>query len=240
MSHRLPLDILPQPDDVTCGPTCLQAVYRWHGDELPLEQVIREVPQLPAGGTLAVHLACHALARGLRARIYTYNLQVFDPTWFSLEPEAFADKLREQRAVKPDGRLEDATEAYLRFLQLGGELRQADLTPALLRRYLSRELPILTGLSATWLYRTAREIPETNEHDDVHGLPAGHFVVLSGLDEQPRRVHVADPYDRNPMAPGRLYDVPLQRAVSAILLGTVTWDANLLVVAPQDHPQWPS
>ena len=239
MSHRLPIDILPQPDDVTCGPTCLQAVYSWHGDELPLEQVIREVPQLPLGGTLAVHLACHALSRGLRARIYTYNLQVFDPTWFGLEPAAFADKLREQRAVKHDDRLEDATEAYLRFLHLGGELRQADLTPGLLRRYLSRQLPILTGLSATWLYGTAREIPETNQYDDVQGFPAGHFVVLSGLDEQ-RRVHVADPYDRNPMAPGRLYDVPLVRVVSAVLLGSYTRDANLLVVAPQDHPQWPS
>lgn len=32
MSGHLPLPILPQPDDVTCGPTCLQAVYGYWFD----------------------------------------------------------------------------------------------------------------------------------------------------------------------------------------------------------------
>lgn len=240
MGHRLPIDILPQPDDVTCGPTCLHAVYRWHGDEVDLRRIIGEVDQLPLGGTLAVHLGCHALSRGYRARIYTCNLQVFDPTWFALSPSGMADKLRSQRAAKADARLNDATDAYLHFLSLGGEIRQEELTPDLLRSCLKRDLPILTGLSATWLYRSAREVPESNVEDDVHGYPAGHFVVLSGLNGDDTRVHVADPYDRNPMAPGRLYDVPLARAVGAILLGTVTWDANLLVLAPKDHLSWPS
>jgi len=34
------------------------------------------------GGTLAVNLANHALRRGYRALIVTYNLTVFDPSWF--------------------------------------------------------------------------------------------------------------------------------------------------------------
>jgi ABC-type bacteriocin/lantibiotic exporter with double-glycine peptidase domain len=54
-------DILPQPDDSTCGPTCLHAIYRYFGDEVPLDQVIREVPSLHSGGTLAVMLRNHAL-----------------------------------------------------------------------------------------------------------------------------------------------------------------------------------
>ena len=28
-------EIQRQPDDVSCGPTCLHAVYRYFGDELP-------------------------------------------------------------------------------------------------------------------------------------------------------------------------------------------------------------
>ena len=83
METRLSVDILPQPDDTTCGPTCLDAIYRYFGDPLPLEQVIAEVPHLKEGGTLAVWLACHALHRGYSAKIFTYNLQMFDPTWFS-------------------------------------------------------------------------------------------------------------------------------------------------------------
>jgi hypothetical protein len=75
-------DILAQPDNLTCGPTCLHAVYRFFRDQLPLEQVIQETPQLFEGGTLAVLLGCHALRRGYDVTILTCNLQVFDPTWF--------------------------------------------------------------------------------------------------------------------------------------------------------------
>ena len=41
MEAKLQFDILPQPDDCTCGPTCLHAVYRYFGDEIPLTQVVR-------------------------------------------------------------------------------------------------------------------------------------------------------------------------------------------------------
>ena len=86
METRLEFDILPQPDNMSCGPTCLHALYRYYGDELPLEAVIEQVESLEGGGTLAVLLACHALRRGYDATIYTYNLKVFDPTWFSSGP----------------------------------------------------------------------------------------------------------------------------------------------------------
>ena len=66
---RLHLDILPQPDDSTCGPTCLHAVYRYFGDYVPLPVMVAEVPQLETGGTLASLLGLHALRRGYRARL---------------------------------------------------------------------------------------------------------------------------------------------------------------------------
>lgn len=47
------LAIETQPDTTTCGPTCLHAVYRHFGDQI-------------------------ALARGYRATIHTWNLEVFD------------------------------------------------------------------------------------------------------------------------------------------------------------------
>ena len=97
---RLELDILRQPDNTTCGPTCLHAVYRFYQDELPLEAVIRETPQLEEGGTLAVLLGRHALSRGYRAMIYTYNLQVFDPTWFLPGGPDLVERLHAQLEVK--------------------------------------------------------------------------------------------------------------------------------------------
>ncbi len=68
MLRRLDFEILAQPDDLTCGPTCLQAVYGYYGDPLSIERVIAEVERLENRGTLAVLLGCHALRRGYCTR----------------------------------------------------------------------------------------------------------------------------------------------------------------------------
>jgi hypothetical protein len=107
-----------------------------------------------------------------------------------------------------------------------------DLTGSLIRRHLVRGRPILTGLSATFLYRSMREISDTNQDDDIRGEPQGHFVVLKGYDKESQTVLVADPWEANPLSPDRIYEVPMERLISAILLGVLTYDANLLIVRP--------
>jgi hypothetical protein len=232
-SHALDLAILRQPDDAACGPTCLHAVYQYFGDELPLDDVIAEVPRLVGGGTLAVSLANHALRRDYRALIYTYNLTVFDPTWFERRTTDLMERLRAQVNAKADGKLAEATDAYLEFLRLGGELVMEDLTPGLLRRWLERDRPILTGLSATFLYRCAREVGDARlEEDDVRGSATGHFVVLCGWDAEERSVRVADPLEDSPRFQEHIYWLPAERVINAILLGVLTYDANLLVLEP--------
>lgn len=233
MTSLLDLEISPQPDDLTCGPTCLHAVYRFFGDELPLATVIDEVRMLRGGGTLDVFLANHALNRGYRATIYTYNLDVFDPTWFALNRPQLAEKLNIQAKAKPNSsRLQVATMGYLRFLELGGKVRLVDLTTKLIRRYLNRGIPIMTGLSATYLYEGVREVPATMEPDDINGEPVGHFVMLSGYEKKDRQVKVADPYRANPYSSDGYYHVDMRRLINAILLGIVTYDANLLIIEP--------
>jgi hypothetical protein len=234
MDTTLQLDILPQPDDTTCGPTCLHAVYRYYGDETSLDEVIRHTPRLEDGGTLAVLLGCDALRRGYAAKIYTYNLQVFDPTWFGLSAVSLADRLAAQMEAKPWPKLQTASRAYLEFLQQGGTIQMEDLNAALIRRYLARSHPILTGLSATFLYRSMREFGTRLDPDDVRGVPSGHFVVLYGYDRTRRLVRVADPWHRNPLAPHRhYYEMTIDRVIGAILLGILTHDANLLIVRPR-------
>jgi hypothetical protein len=107
-----------------------------------------------------------------------------------------------------------------------------DLTASLIRRYLNRDVPVLAGLSSTYLYGCAREISLTCEADDVRGFPAGHFVVLSGYDKKRRKVLVADPYLPNLAGLAHYYEVSLDRLVCAIMLGVLTYDANLLIIEP--------
>jgi hypothetical protein len=232
MKTLIHLDILPQPDDFTCGPTCLQAVYRYFQDEVPLERVIGEVSNLDEGGTLGVLLGCHALKRGYQVTIYTYNLQVFDPTWFAPGGPDLRERLRAQARAKVSPKLQLATRAYLDFLERGGQLQLEDLTQGLIRKYLDRSIPILTGLSSTYLYRCARERNPETEYDDIRGEPAGHFVVLCGYDGKERSVQIADPFQRNPVSGSRQYAVNIDRVIGAILLGIITYDANLLIIEP--------
>jgi hypothetical protein len=223
--------MLPQPDETTCGPTCLHAIYRYWGTDVALADVIGRTHKMKHGGTFAIFLACDALRQGFDAAIYTYNLTVFDPTWFAPGVD-IAERLARQREEKSDPKLRHVTEGYLEFLRLGGRLRLTDLSRPLIRGLLRRNLPILTGLSSTYLYRAVREYGPNDEPDDVRGLPAGHFVVLAGYDRAKRTVLVADPYGRHPYGDTHEYWVNIDRLIGAVLLGIVTHDANLLVVYP--------
>jgi hypothetical protein len=205
-----------------------------------LEEVIAGVDMLGGpGGTLDVFLANHALARGFRVTLFTYNLNLFDPTWALLPGPEVIDRLRAQAQAKPDAKLRIASEGYMRFLELGGKLRFEDLRPALMRRFLGRGIPIMTGLSATYLYQARREMPDTGAPDDIRGEPTGHFVVLSGYDRTTKLVDVADPYEWNPLSGQRYYSVDLNRLIGAVLLGSLTYDANLLVIELPRRRRWP-
>jgi len=238
MKARLDFRITPQPTDTTCGPSCLHAVYRYFGTDIPLGQLITEVDTLEEGGTLGVFLGCHALRNGFTARMYTYNLTVFDPTWFSEQPHRIPDKLREQMRYKENAKLRKASGGYLDFIELGGDIRFEDLTTALIRKYLKRSIPIITGLSSTYLYRSMREVGSEGRDDDVRGEPAGHFVVLHGYDREERTVLIADPFGQALNPDRHHYAVNIDRVVGSILLGILTYDANLLIVQPRkEHPR---
>ncbi len=234
MTSPFDFEILPQPDDTTCGPTSLHAVYQYFGVNLDLHQLIQDVPTLEQGGTLGVMLGIDALKRGFQATIYTYNLEVFDPIWFSHSYDLI-ERLETQLTVKDKPRLLMASRAYIEFLSLGGKIKMRDLSAMLISRYLHQSIPILTGLSSTYLYGGPREYGLKNIPDDVRGNPQGHFVVLYGMNEAQDRVYVADPYLPNPLGEMHHYPVSFERLVCSILLGILTYDSNLLVVEPKNN-----
>jgi hypothetical protein len=231
---RLALEILPQPDDSTCGPTCLAAVYAFYGDKVSIEQLVDEVTWLPNRGTLAVLLGQHALERGYGATLFTYNLDVFDPSWFRNGVDIGA-KLQERAKEREDPALKWRINAYLEFLSMGGVLRYEEMNAPLVHGLLQSGHPILTGLSATYLYGCARELDDGEGrlfYDDVKGDATGHFVVLYGFHEGSREVLVADPLRENPLVGDHHYSVGVDRLLGAILLGVTTYDGNLLVLDP--------
>ena len=212
VSHQLAVQRFTQPDDVTCGPTCLRKVYDFYGLRVEIEEIAAALERNEDGGTMAVFLGIAAMRRGFRARIYSYDLQIFDPTWVRLSQEALAEKVAARIPHLLDAKRMRAAGAYLRFLAMGGEL------------------------SATYLYRMSREREDEATgrlvEDDVRGDPTGHFVVIGGYEHWGRRLTVMDPSEHVPFSADGRYVVDAQRLINAILLGDATYDAVLLEVWP--------
>lgn len=235
LPKKLNIDIEEQPDDVTCGPTCLHAIYTYWKIEDKLEDLVAEVEQFETGGTLAVMLGIHALKKGLNCTIYSWNLKMFDPVWEHLTSPELMAKLEKQKRYDRALKFTKASQAYLEFLRLGGKIRLNDLTQELIHYYLQKHTPIIAGLSSTYLYKSKREFTTSNNkiiYDDVRGEPAGHFVVIKGIVDN--HFIIGDPYGKNPFSAKREYRVPIQRCINAIMLGVITYDANVLVITPTE------
>lgn len=232
--HRVRTPILldvprfEQPDDVTCGPTCLAKVYQYYGFTRTIDAIVAETPRNPDGGTLAVNLGISAMHHGFRPTIYPFGLRVFDPTWGRLSRAALVDRLRARAEAVESVKLGRAVTAYMQYLELGGRVQFRDPSADLLVGILRRGDPILTGLSATFLYGTARE--HEDRYDDVAGHSSGHFVVVCGYRPRSDRFVVTDPFRNVPLSRTGRYTVNADRLLAAILLGDQTFDAVLLTL----------
>jgi hypothetical protein len=241
IARELRMQHFTQPDDVTCGPTSLRKVYDFYGLQLELPAVLETVERNEDGGTLAVFLGMAALRQGFHARIYSYDLQIFDPSWAELESPELVRRIRARFPYLADAQRKRAAMAYVRYLETGGELRFDDLTPALLKSIIDRGHPVLAGLSATYLYGFRRERWDEATgrlvEDDIAGEPIGHFVVVSGYEQWGRKLIVLDPSAHVPASPTGRVTVGSERLINSILLGDVTYDAVLLEVWPADEAQ---
>jgi hypothetical protein len=239
IAHELTVQRFVQPDDTTCGPTCLRKVYDFFGADAAVDDIVRALEVNDDGGTLAVFLGISALQRGFNARIFSYDLRIFDPTWFGQSSEILIEKIFARFPSLKDAKRLRAAGAYIRFLELGGELAFEDLTPRLLKSIIDREHPILAGLSATYLYGYARERWDAQAgrlvEDDIAGEPIGHFVVISGYDQWGRRLTILDPFEHAPHDEDGRIQVDSDRLLSAVLLGDATYDAVLLEIWPAEE-----
>lgn len=227
---NIPLSIQRQPDDVTCGPTSLHAIYDYYKDMISLSQVISQVQYLGTGGTLAPLLGCHALKRGYRVTLFTSDIVVFDPTWFQKKGVSLSGKLRDQMKHKTDTRFKDVSKAYIQFLGLGGKILFQPPSFSLLKKYLNRKIPLLTGVSSTFLRQESRDMVDRKgeaRYDDVRGCACGHFVVLSGYNKK-RQIVVNDPYRSTPKS--RRSTVDVEFLIAAMMLGILTSDADFLAI----------
>ena len=227
---KLEVSVSTQPDDESCGITCLQAIYDYYGEETTFARLQSEIEHWHTGGTVSVNLARHALTHGYSAEIYTYNIKIFDPTWKHLPSKDLANKLKLRQKKSRSKKQKKIIGFYQDFIRKGGSVKFDDLDEALLDRLFAKRRPIICGLSATYLYQNMRETP-ANEENDIVGHPVGHFVVVSEWDAKTRHVTIHDPLRKNAISQTGTYRLPFTKFTNAVMLGILTYDENLLVIA---------
>lgn len=233
------IKINSQPNDETCGATCLHAIYNYYGLDITLEEVISGLRKSLSGGTLATLVGIHALEHGFNATVYTNNFYVVDPSWFDKNGESdgklISKKLKEQLKYKKDKHIVSVTQACLEYFKLGGKMCFKTLDSELLDSFFKRNIPIMTGLSATYLYNCPREVYEkgVSRFDDVRGTVCGHFVILCGYGVEQKQVVIADPHRENPLAHNNYYFVDIHRVINAIMLGVISSDGTLVIIEPK-------
>ena len=177
--------MIAQPDDATCGPTSLHAVYRYFGQELDLASVIDAVAYLEGGGTLAAYLGLDVLAsrvRGLHLLLRPSPVRPYlGGTGYALSHRQATTAAFLQKEGSSSGRPRKPTSA---FCNTGASCGLPTSRSTCSAPISTGKLPVLAGLSATYLYRTMREYaiaPNQTAYHDLQGEPAGHFVVLYGF-----------------------------------------------------------
>ncbi|MCB9691481.1 MAG: C39 family peptidase [Alphaproteobacteria bacterium] len=230
---RLTVPPLVQPDEVSCGPTCLAAVLQFHGVDTDVARVRAKTPRNPDGGTFAPYLGRAAIAHGMRVCCHPFAVQVFDPSWWDLPHDEVARRLRLRTEGLKPGRLRRVHEAWLAYMMDGGDVELGELRTHRLTDALDAGHPLICGLSITWLYQEPRERPHDNQDDDIHGAPVGHFVVVTGYAEGGDSFFVTDPWPQPPFDREEgVYTVGRRRLTQAILLGDATHDAVIVEILP--------
>lgn len=237
MSSRCLLDVpsYTQPDDVSCGPTCLSQVLAWHGAQHDIDALAGQLRRNADGGTQGVYLGRLALELGYRVRLYPFGVRIFDPTWWECEDEEIIELLDARAAALSDPGERDTVMAWADYLRAGGYLAFREPSPRVLTRALDLGRPLICGLNATWLYREARTRRHDNQDDPIGGHAAGHFVVIRGYTGEGRHLHVNDPSPDAPFSKGTSagrYPLSANRLLHALLLGDGTGDAVLVEIWP--------
>lgn len=194
-----------QPTSTTCSPTALSILLAHYEDGISPLEIEDAVPQSVNNkgekmGTINQQLATWCISRGYDVSMHTFDCQIIDQSWSALAKEQLIDRLQERKygwVVPGIGKdwTEEYTQAYIDFLEAGGELTITNAVTTKLLYGLLKKGPFLPCVSYSTLYgaiRTRIENDDQSPDDDIHGRALNHSIVVYGVDEA-GNFKIADP-----------------------------------------------
>ncbi len=230
-----------QPTNTTCSPTALSMLLGFYGTNVSVDDISVKVPQVKNEkgenfGTINTQMAMWCRTLGFDVALYTADVQVIDQSWSKLSSEAIIARLEARKsglAVPSLGELwtEAYSQAYIEFIQSGGELHIVNAITANLLYELLPKGPLLPCVSFDTLYgrgRTSNVGEKEVRPDDVNGKAWNHSIVIYGNDDEGNFL-VADPWEK----PGRQVIAP---DVMIAALGTAQLECDNMTFQLTSRP----
>jgi peptidase C39-like protein len=229
--YDLPIRSEIQPDDTSCGISCLKMLLAFHGISLSFDEMREIIPPLPDIGLYDSHVGKAALDLGFSVTIYSYNYTIFHPLWNHLTRKDLIRHLSTKNKSSMTPLQEFATKSYIEFMEAGGEVLFYPLSKELLLAFFEKGLPVMVALDMCFLYDSMVYYENTTEPR------ATHFVVLHGYNPENNTFRISDPWHSIPL-PNNMgqFSLDADRVINAIFLGQNRNDAAVVVIQKNNQP----
>lgn len=155
ISLRVPF--FPQPSGVGwCVPACLRMVMAYHGDDVPLKDIVDEIGVTKHGGLDEMHAAIYLLRRGYGVRVLGWH-SGYPASFSRIRGELPADTFIDWafRDVKRPSMYRIACRNYgMEFLERGGVIEPRPTSVDDLYDALARREPSIVIVNVTTLWHT--------------------------------------------------------------------------------------
>lgn len=206
----------------------------YYDEDFDVADISAKVPQVKNEkgenfGTINQQMATWCKSLGFDVVIYTADVQVIDQSWSKLSPTEVIERLEARKSGLKVPSLGDLwntayCQAYIEFIQSGGELHIVNAITSNLLYELLNKGPVLPSLSFDTLYGKGRASnigEKETKPDDINGKAWNHSVVIYGNDDKGNFL-VADPFEK----PGRHVIEP---DVMVAAIGTAQLECDNLV-----------
>lgn len=201
-----------QPTSSSCGYASLSMLLSHYDQDIPTEELLRQVPQGKdengeSVGSLTAQLARWCAEQGYDVDFVSFDFLITDLAWAGLDNELLLEKLEAVKDIRDVHNVggkywsETYVQAYIDLIKAGGRL---SVLPHVTTKLLYEKLkvaPVYVNICSSVVHGTGRQQypePDTAKRlrvpDDIHGIVGTHSIVVYGNDEDGNFL-VADPWD---------------------------------------------
>ncbi|MFH0836749.1 MAG: C39 family peptidase [Candidatus Aenigmatarchaeota archaeon] len=184
MKIRLKIPYCKQKE-MTCGPSCLQQIFAYHGKIVDLDDIIKILDKKKGfvlTGTSTWHLGFCADAFGYKSDVISYDVNIIDPTWMKLSKKELVKKITKRIILEKLSFSKTRLMAMQDYILYGGSYSFTMPSKDILLKYLKKKIPVIIRLCSTLLYNNSRIDWNSCKFNDIKGYPFGHYVVVSGYE----------------------------------------------------------